>query len=142
MLRLLKSGNLLNLDNSLPISGIRLKLGKFYVTTFYIFSKKISIHLSIKIKDLLRALHVLILALFFVGSIQSQENEMSEYDTIIDLLNKVENGSQSDIEKLSFAENAKNLSLSIENDTLYNLSLRYIALYYYKLDLSLFLRVI
>ncbi len=63
----------------------------------------------------------------------SQENELSELDSISYLIEKSDDKSISLIERLSFAQSAKRLSEKIANDTLKNNALRYIAVNQYSL---------
>ncbi|NNL15199.1 MAG: tetratricopeptide repeat protein [Flavobacteriaceae bacterium] len=58
---------------------------------------------------------------------------MSELDSIAYLIEKANDRSLSNIEKLSFAESAKRLSEKIKNDTLKNQALRYIAVNQFRL---------
>ena len=63
----------------------------------------------------------------------SQNRKLSEIDSISYLIEKAGDKSLSSIEKLSFAESAKRLSERINNDTLKNQALRYIALNQFRL---------
>lgn len=63
----------------------------------------------------------------------SQDRKLSEVDSIAYLIERADDKSISTIERLSFAESAKRLSGRINNDTLKNQALRYIALNQFRL---------
>lgn len=79
----------------------------------------------------------LFILLFILGSsfLFSQNNSSYTYhDSILRLLSKSKSSKISNIERLVFAEKAKELSIEIENDSLVNASVRQIALVYWDLE--------
>ena len=80
-----------------------------------------------------RQLLILISIILCSNFIFSQNEIDKDIDTIVQMLEKTNDNSISNIEKLSYAENARLLSVEISNDTLTIQALRYIALNQYKL---------
>ena len=63
----------------------------------------------------------------------SQDRKLNEVDSISYLIKKSYDNSVPNIERLSFSESAKRLSEKINNDTLKNIALRYIAVNHFRL---------
>ena len=101
---------------------------------FLFFIEKLWINLREQIQLLLAKKFSFILFLiisYYTGF--SQERKLSEVDSISYLIEKADDKSISTIERLSFAESARRLSERINNDTLKNQALRYIALNQFRL---------
>ncbi len=64
----------------------------------------------------------------------AQNNQLKEIDSIMYFIEKMEDKSKSDIERLTYAQNVKRISQNINNDSLLNKSLKFIALQQYKLE--------
>ena len=74
-----------------------------------------------------------LLLMFNIYSIVSQDDKLKLVDSISYLFENIKDENKPFIERLSYAERAKRLSKKIDNDSLINQSLRYIALHHYNL---------